>query len=90
MTREELATATNNELISQLNYCGWDAYYRDYRGDVIAEIKKRMKKSRMKKSLLDKIRAEITDLDNTDYGYEGYHKAVADALEIIDKYRKRE
>lgn len=37
--------------------------------------------------VLDKIRAEIADLDDTDYDYEGYYKAVTDALNIIDKYR---
>ena len=40
--------------------------------------------------LLDKIRDEIADLlelDNTDYDYEGYYKAVTDALQIIDKYK---
>ena len=37
--------------------------------------------------VLDKIRAEIADLDDADYDYEGYYKAVTDAVEIIDKYR---
>lgn len=37
--------------------------------------------------VLDKIRAEIADLDDADYDYEGYYKAVTDALQIIDKYR---
>ena len=37
--------------------------------------------------VLDKIRAEIADLDDTDYDYEGYYKAVTDALQIIDKYK---
>lgn len=40
-----------------------------------------------KESILDKIRAEIADLDDTDYDYEGYYKAVTDALQIIDKYK---
>lgn len=38
-------------------------------------------------SMLDKIRAEIADLDDTDYDFEGYYKAVTDALQIIDKYK---
>ena len=37
--------------------------------------------------VLDKIRAEIEGLDYADYDYEGYYKAVTDALQIIDKYK---
>ena len=40
-----------------------------------------------KNEVLDKIRAEIADLDDADYDYEGYYKAVTDALQIIDKYK---
>ena len=40
-----------------------------------------------KESILDKVRAEIADLDDADYDYEGYYKAVTDALQIIDKYK---
>ena len=40
-----------------------------------------------KQKVLDKIRAEIADLDDADYDYEGYYKAVTDALQIIDKYK---
>lgn len=39
-------------------------------------------------TMLDKIRTEIADLDDADYDYEGYYKAVTDALQIIDKYRE--
>ena len=42
-----------------------------------------------KEPILDKVRAEIADLDDADYDYEGYYKAVTDALQIIDKYRSR-
>lgn len=35
---------------------------------------------------LDDIKAEIANLDDADYDYEGYYKAVTDAVEIIDKY----
>lgn len=42
-----------------------------------------------REKVLDKIRAEIADLDNADYDYEGYYKAVTDALQIIDKYKAR-
>ena len=38
-------------------------------------------------TILDKIRAEILKLDDADYDFEGYYKAVTDALKIIDKYR---
>ena len=38
-------------------------------------------------TILEKIRAEIADLDDADYDYEGYYKAVNDALQIIDKYK---
>ena len=37
--------------------------------------------------VLDKIRAEITDLDGVNYDQE-YYEAVRDAVKIIDKYRK--
>lgn len=40
-----------------------------------------------KTEVLDKIRAEIAVLDDADYDYEGYYKAVTDALKIIDKYK---
>lgn len=40
-----------------------------------------------REKVLDKIRAEIADLDDADYDYEGYYKAVTDAVKIIDKYR---
>ena len=36
---------------------------------------------------LDKIRAEIAVLDDADYDYEGYYKAITDAIKIIDKYK---
>lgn len=55
--KEKLETATNEELIDNLNYCGYDAYYREYRDDIIAEIKKRMNKP-----VLDEITAEIQKL----------------------------
>lgn len=40
-----------------------------------------------REKVLDKIRTEIADLDDADYDYEGYFKAVTDAVKIIDKYR---
>lgn len=41
-------------------------------------------------AVLDKIRAEIADLDDAEYEFEGYYKAVNDALQIIDKYREEQ
>ena len=41
-------------------------------------------------AVLEQIRAEIADLDDADYDYEGYYKAVTDAVNIIDKYTKGE
>lgn len=38
-------------------------------------------------NVLDKIRAEIVDLDGADCDYEGYYNAVTDAVKIIDKYK---
>lgn len=38
--------------------------------------------------LIEQIRAEIADLDDAEYEFEGYYKAVNDALQIIDKYTK--
>lgn len=38
-------------------------------------------------SVIEQIRDEIADLDDADYDYEGYYKAVTDALQIIDKYK---
>ena len=40
-----------------------------------------------KESIIDKVRAEIADLDDADYDYDGYYKAITDALQIIDKYK---
>ena len=39
-------------------------------------------------SKIEQIRAEIADLDDAEYEFEGYYKAVNDALQIIDKYTK--
>ena len=37
--------------------------------------------------VLDNIRAEILTLDDVEYDFDGYCKAIADALQIIDKYK---
>lgn len=41
MTKDELEKATGQELINARNYCGVDGYYRDYLGNVNAEMLKR-------------------------------------------------
>ena len=38
-------------------------------------------------NIIEQIRAEIADLDDAEYEFEGYYKAVNDALQIIDKYK---
>ena len=35
---------------------------------------------------IEKMRAEIEDLDNPEYEFEGYYSGVTDALAVIDKY----
>ena len=76
MTREELKTATNEELIDKLDYCGYDSYYDKYRADIVAEIKKRMKEP-----ILDKIIAEIIELRRSQ------NVGVLECLDIIYKYK---
>ena len=46
-----------------------------------------IKQNYIKRDVLEQIRAEIADLDDAEYEFEGYYKAVNDALQIIDKYR---
>lgn len=41
MTKEELKTATGQELIDERNYCGVDGYYGEYLDSVNAEMLKR-------------------------------------------------
>lgn len=80
MTREELKTATNDELIYALNYCGYDSYYRDYRDDIVAEIKKRMQEP-----ILDKIRAELIQcIQNGTLKIESGNEEL---FRIFDKYK---
>ena len=56
-----------------------------YKGDSRA-IKEAIK-ALEQESIIDKIRAEMADLDDADYDYEGYYKVITDALQIIDKYK---
>lgn len=78
MTREE-----KEKLIRHLRYnleIGADYLITDK--DVVEIIK-----ALEQEPILDKVRAEIADLDDADYDYEGYYKAITDALQIIDKYK---
>ena len=58
-----------------------------YKGILEDKDYKRLCKALDNEDVLDKIWAEIADLDDADYDYEGYYKAVTDALQVIDKYR---
>ena len=80
MTREELKTATNDELIYALNYCGYDSYYRDYRDDIVAEIKKRMQEP-----ILDKIKSIVTEWKNNTWTDNFSYECMSKIAEIIDK-----
>lgn len=40
-----------------------------------------------KRDVLEKIRAEIEDLD-PEYNFEGYYQGQVEVLQIIDKYRE--
>ena len=39
-------------------------------------------------NVLEQIKEEIANLDDAEYEFEGYYKAVNDALQIIDKHIK--
>lgn len=58
-----------------------------YKGILEDKDYKRLCKALDNEDVLDKIRAEIADLDDAEYEFEGYYKAVNDALQIIDKYK---
>lgn len=51
------------------------------------ELKEVIERDMIPKSVLEQIRAEIADLDDAEYEFEGYYKAVNDALQVIDKYK---
>ena len=61
-------------------------YIVDIHGEIEGDYEI-VRKYKEQESILDKVRAEIADLDDTEYDYEGYYKAVTDALQIIDKYK---
>ena len=59
----------------------------DIHGEIEGDYDIIKKYEEPKTDVLDKIRAEIENLDDADYDYEGYYKAVTDAVKIIDKYK---
>jgi hypothetical protein len=60
----------------------------EYVIDAIADaVVKKMQNLDGKADVLGKIRAEIEDLNDADYDFEGYYKAVTDVLQIIDRHR---
>ena len=78
MTREE-AISIMNVIIHMLE--------PQYDNDRVEEAVDMAIKALEQEPVLDKIRAEIANLDDADYDYEGYYKAVKDVLQIIDKYK---
>ena len=58
-----------------------------YKGILEDKDYKRLCNALDNEDVLDKIRVEIADLDDAEYEFEGYYKAVTDALQIVDKYR---
>ena len=42
MNSNELKAADTKALLDDLDYCGYDSYYRDYREEIIAEIERRL------------------------------------------------
>ena len=44
MSREKLADIGVNKLIKELDKCGYDEYYTDYRRNIIREIKRRIRR----------------------------------------------
>ena len=54
MTKEELKTATADEIIDELNYTGCDGYYREYRAEICDEIKNRLERLKELEEMLNK------------------------------------
>lgn len=58
-----------------------------YKGILEDKDYKRLCKALDNEKVLEQIGAEIADLDDAEYEFEGYYKAVNDALQIIEKYK---
>lgn len=72
-------------LIDADKFLAYLIYSKHIDGLTCGEVKEAVEMCKV--DVLDKIRAEIADLDDADYDYEGYYKAVTDAVKIIDKYK---
>ena len=85
MAIEDLRIATNDELIDELNYCGYDSSFGKYRDNIITEIKKRMKEP-----VLDNIRTEIEQIEINGHirDVECFRAGINAALNVIDKYKE--
>lgn len=77
MTREDISRIASEY---------FDDKESEHEMDEVFDLAKKSLEER-KEDMLDKIRAEILVLDDADYDFEGYYKAVTDALKIIDKYK---
>ena len=64
--------------------------YKRYKEDKVCSYASAVLDAVSLNEVLDEIKAEIADLDDSDYDYEGYYKAVTDAIKIIDKYAGKE
>lgn len=72
-------------LLENLDYCGYDSYYRTIREPVIAEIDKRLRKYEQ----LEKENAElIQDKYNLEYKIENLENKIEHHQEVIDTLKK--
>jgi hypothetical protein len=51
--RDELMKDSVSQLMERLDYCGYDSYYRDYREQIVKEIRRRLKEPEAVKPYLD-------------------------------------
>lgn len=52
----------------------------------LKDIDRAFKALEEQNELLDRIKAEIEELDNAEHDFEGYYQAISECLEIIDKH----
>ena len=87
--REVIKGYGNNPTVQ--DPCKFPCDYKFYEIEGVAICEKSFKKMKRLEdevnAVLDKIRGEILVLDDANYDFEGYYKAVTDALKIIDKYK---
>ena len=87
MTKEELKTATGQELIEARDYCGVDGYYRDYRDNVNEEMLSRFNRL----AELEKENAELKELlkrvcDQLTYTHRNLGDQLTKAKKIIQEF----